>query len=109
LDHELDRLDWNAWLQNFLQWPEVVGWGFAHIWWDPDAGDKVGDDNDGALFKGEVCLEICQPSELSVDPSSLRTDMEAARRCIRTTTMTTETAWERYNVSLGGGTARSLA
>lgn len=109
LAHELDRLDWDVQLQTFLQWPGVVGWGYMHPWWDPNAGDSVGEDDEGHIFSGEVCLDIVAPFELSVDPSSIKQDMSDATWCIRTTTMTTESAWERYDVELAGGAARSLA
>jgi hypothetical protein len=116
LAHELDRLDWNAWLQAFLQWPSVIGWGFAHVWWDANSGNVVGrdeqvsDGDEDRLFEGNVCLDIVAPSELAVDPSSVKADLSDATWCIRTTTMTREAAWEKYNVVLtSGGSARSLS
>lgn len=109
LAHELDRLQWNPTVQKFLQWPEVVGWGYMHPWWDADSGDSLGADDEGDLFEGEVCLDIVAPFELAVDPSSIKSDLSDALWCIRTTTLTCEAAWERWNVVLSGGSARSLA
>jgi hypothetical protein len=115
LVHELDRLNWQAELQTFLQWPEVVGWGYVHPWWDADAGDKVGEltglkeGEDARVFAGDVCMDIVAPFELSVDPSSIKSDLSDAHWAIRTTTLTREAAWERWGVVLSGGSARSLS
>lgn len=115
LNHELDRIDWNVKLQRFLQWPAVCGWGFLHVWWNPDLGDVVGTDieakgdDEGRLFAGDVCVELIPPFQLSVDPSGQDSAMEDATWCIRTTTLTCEAAWERWGVVLSGGSARSLA
>jgi hypothetical protein len=119
LAHELDRLDWKSRLQRFLQWPEVVGWGYLHVWWDADDGDLVGNldpddlDNDGdddRVFEGNICMDIVAPFELAVDPSSVEPNLNDALWCVRTTTMTREAAWEKYNVVLtSGGSARSLS
>jgi hypothetical protein len=116
LAHELDRLSWNTELQRFLQWPEVIGWGFMHPWWDADAGDVVGEDEDvkegedARVFAGEVQLDIVAPFELGVDPSSIKPDLSDATWAIRTTTMTREAAWEKYGkVLTSGGSARSLS
>jgi hypothetical protein len=117
LAHELDRLSWNKRLQRFLQWPEVVGWGYIHVWWDADSGLVVGNDpdpdhdgDDDRLFEGNVCLDIVAPFELAIDPACIDPDLTDARWAIRTTTMTREAAWEKYNVVLtSGGSARSLA
>jgi hypothetical protein len=116
LAHEMDRLSWNTELQRFLQWPEVIGWGFMHPWWDPNAGDVVGEDEDvkegedSRIFAGEVCLDIVAPFELGVDPSSIKPDLSDATWAIRTTTMTRESAWEKYGkVLTSGGSARSLS
>ena len=116
LAHELDRLNWNVELQKFLQWPEVIGWGYVHVWWDADDGDVVGRDDtvkvgeEDRLFEGNVCIDLVAPFELAVDPSSTKSDLSDARWVIRTTTMTRESAWERYGVVLtSGGSARSLS
>lgn len=113
LEHELMRLHWSAELQRFLFWPCTLGYGYMHPWWDASAGDVLdaGNDDvdslsDGAVFEGEIKLDIVAPFELNVDPSALT--MADARWCVRTTTMTREAAWEKYDVALAGGGARSL-
>jgi hypothetical protein len=114
LAHELDRLQWNSRLQKFLFWPASIGWGYLHVRWDPTAGDKVGtdpDDENEAVFAGDIVAELVAPFELKVDPNAVESLPSAdAKWCIRTTTMTCEGAWERYGIMLeaeGGG--RSLA
>ena len=109
LNHELDRLHWSTELQRFLFWPCTLGYGFLHPWWDAKAGDMLlADDGDeeGSVFEGEIKLDILAPFELNVDPSALT--MREARWAVRTTTMTREAAWEKYDVALTGGGARSL-
>ena len=108
LAHELDRLKWDKQLQSFLFWPLTLGWGYVHPWWNPAAGDKIDNDadSDGAVFEGDVCLDIIAPFDLNVDPAAAT--MDDARWAIRTTTMTRESAWEKWGVELTGGGARSL-
>lgn len=110
LAHEFDRLKWSSYLQRFLFWPASLGWGYVHVWWDPDAGKSVGPDPDGELegdiMEGEVCFDIVTPFDLHVDPSA--ETMDQARWAVRTTTMTREAAWEKFDVELTGGGARSL-
>lgn len=107
LAHECDRLDWKPSLTQFMFWPTVIGTGYMHVWWDANSGDTIGtDDDDSTLFVGEVCLEHVPAWELVVDPSAM--SMRDATWCIRTTTMTTEAAWERWDIGLSGGAARSL-
>lgn len=113
LAHECDRLEWGIATQKFLFWPWTLGHGYKHIWWDANAGDKVGDDpeakedEDSALFMGEVCYEDVPAFELTVDPSAKT--MADAKWAVRTTTMTTEAAWERWDIGLEGGAVRNLA
>lgn len=109
LAHEQDRLDWNVWLQSALRWPTALGFGYAHPWWNPDGGDKIGQDEDSGetVMEGNVCLDIVAPFDLHVDPSAAT--MKEARWAVRTTCMTREAAWEKFGVALtGGGEARSL-
>jgi hypothetical protein len=110
LAHELYRLHWNSRLQKFLFWPVTVGWGYAHPWWNPEAGAYVGDDAEEGgeeVFEGEVCIDWIAPFDLLVDPSA--DTMDEARWCIRVTTMSREAAWEKFDVAISGGEpARSL-
>jgi len=113
LAHECDRLEWKKKLQKFMFWTFTLGHAYKHVWWDPDAGDKVGDDNeaqsgeDPSLFMGEICVEDVPAFELVVDPSAR--EMADAKWCVRTTTITTEAAWERWGIGLEGGAVRNLA
>lgn len=113
LAHECDRMEWRTRLQKFMFLPAIYGYGYRHIWWDPDAGDHVGDDDDAkegenaALFQGEVCMEDVPADQLIVEPSA--DTMEAATWCIRTSVITTEAAWEKWDVGLEGGAQRSLS
>jgi hypothetical protein len=116
LEHELDRLSWNVTLQRFLQWPEIVGWGYMHVWWDANAGAVVGRDEqvdkdavEDRLFEGDIKLDIVAPFEMAVDPSCILADWSDANWAIRTTTLTREAVWERWNVVINGGSARSLS
>lgn len=110
LTHELDRLDWNVRLQQFLQWPVALGWGYAHPWWNPKGGSKVAPDPDDdmaePIMEGEVEIDYVAPFDLNVDPSAR--SMREARWAVRTTCMTREEAWEKFDVELTGGEARSL-
>lgn len=113
LASECDRLEWKPRLQKFLFWPWVLGHGYKYIWWDPDAGEHVGelaeydDDEDPNIFEGNVCMEDVPAFELTVDPAAR--EMADAKWCVRTTTMTTEAAWERWDIGLEGGAVRNLA
>ena len=81
LAHECDRLEWAVATQKFLFWPWTLGHGYKYVWWDPDAGDKVGEDEDAkegenpSLFMGDVRMEDVPAFELTVDP--------APRRCAK--------------------------
>lgn len=117
LKHEMDRLDWAVQLHKFLQWPEIIGWGYIHPWWDANDGKVVGHDpdpdkdgDDDRLFEGNICLDIVAPFELAVDPSSQKSDLSDAIWCVRTTTLTRDAVYERYGVVVNtGGGARNLA
>lgn len=107
LSSEQMRLKWPAFLQKFLFWPVTHGWAYAHVYWDPDDGDEVATDEEGSLFLGNSKIEEVAADELSVDPSAM--SMDVARWCIRTTIMTREEAWNRWDVTLEGGAHRTLA
>lgn len=104
LAHEMERLHWNTALQKFLFWPVSIGWGYAHPWWDADAGEYVGEDEDGDVYEGEICIDYVAPFDLLVDPAA--DNMEAARWAIRVTTLTQEAAWEKFDVKISGGDDR---
>ena len=107
LSSEYTRLDWKAWLQNFLFMPTTYGYSYAHIYWDPSKGDKVGSDDEGDLYEGNICLDRVPAFELSVDPSA-KDGLIDAKWCIRETTMTRDAAWDKWDVELEGGARRSL-
>lgn len=114
LSHELDRLHWPNRLQKFLFWPGTLGWSYMHVYWDPDAGEAMGPDPDpdtdgdnDAIMTGNLCMEEIPAFELSVDPGAF--SMEEAVWAIRTTTMTREQAWLRWDVTLEGGATRNLS
>lgn len=109
LSSELNRLKWKPWLQQFMFSPGITGFAYAHVWWDPSDGSKVADEDgdDDALFEGNICLDIVPGFELRVDPAAKT--MTAAKWAVRETTMTRESAWERWGVTLQGGGRRSLA
>lgn len=107
---ELDRLKWRQWLGRFLFWPGVIGHSYAHIYWDATKGAKVGRDeeNERDLHEGDVCIDIVAAFEMAIDPSA-RDDIHQAKWAVRTTTMTREAAWDKFDVDLQGGARRSLA
>lgn len=104
LAHEMERLHWNTALQKFLFWPVTIGWGYAHPWWDADAGKFVSEDDEGEVFEGEICVDYIAPFDLLVDPSA--DTMDAARWAIRVTTLTQEAAWDKFDVRISGGDDR---
>lgn len=105
LGHEMDRLDWDDWLVAFMFWPGTLSISYAHIYWDPEAGEPVGELplNDEApeegtedIFEGNVCLEAVPAFELGVQPGSA--SLEDALWCVRTTTMSDEAIFERWGI-----------
>jgi hypothetical protein len=112
---ELNRLQWEAWIKQFLFKVGTYGMSYAHLYWDPTLGDAVGknpnpdkDADDDTLFEGNIVLEQVPAYELWVAPSAQ--DMRKARWAGRTTTMLREDVWERWGVELPGGTAtRTIA
>jgi len=99
--HEFDRLGWRAWLTEFLFWPATFGWSYAHIYWEPDAGSTLAEDDDGRPIRmGDIEYDIVPANELSVDPSAL--SMDKARWAIRTTVMSREALWETWGVEIPG-------
>jgi hypothetical protein len=111
LSHEMDRLNWRSRLQKFMFWPGTLGWSYMHVYWDPNAGEVLANDPDpdieDAIMQGDICMEEVPAFELSVDPSA--NCMEEAKWVVRTTTMTREAAWERWDVELEGGAERNLS
>lgn len=108
LDHELYRLDWEAFLTAFYFWPTTLGWSYLYVYWDPEQGPSAGE-MDGETYKqGEICVEAIPAFELTVDPNALQ--MDQARWAIRTTTMSREAVWEKWGkIPDGADTGRSLA
>lgn len=105
LTHEMERLHWRKWLADFLFWPTTLGWSYAHVRWDPQAGEKIGNrrDPDGnvtddPLHMGEVCLEKVPAFELVVDPNAM--SMDEAKWCVWTRRMSAEAIFERYGVEI---------
>ena len=109
LGSELNRLEWDTWLPEFMFKPETYGYAYAFVHWNPKEGNKVGKRSDGTgdLWEGQIGLEQVPAYELSVDPAALR--MRNARWAVRSTNMTREEAWERWGVVLEGGAHRSIA
>lgn len=113
LSHELDRLKWPSFLQKFLFWPGTLGWSYVHIYWNAEAGKPMGvlpsEEVDGemdTIMEGAICLDEVPAFELSVAPGAPR--LCEALWAIRTTTMTREDAWLRWDVELEGGETRNL-
>lgn len=110
LDHELDRLNWNTFLQKFMFWPYTLGWSYVHVGWNPDGGDAVGadpDDPDAPVMQGDTTIEEVPAFELRVDPSAK--DMQGAKWAVRSSAMTSEEVWMRWDVDIAGGSDRSLS
>lgn len=113
LDSEMTRLHWKTWLQRFYFWPVILGYSYAHPYWNPEAGEYVGKHdpegpNERDVYEGNIELEIVPAYELSVDPSA-KDDMTGAKWAVRTTVMTRDAAFERWGVELDGGAKRSLS
>ena len=110
LNSELNRLQWNAWLQQFLFKVGTYGMSYAHIYWDPKVGADVGanprttGDDDDRLFEGAIKWEQVPAYELAVNPSA--EDMLLAKWAVRSTTMLREDVWERWNKEVPGGSAK---
>lgn len=109
LAHEMQRLEWPAFMTRLYFWVVGLGWSFVHVRWNPEAGDIVGEVEGETVHRGEIVFEEVPGTEIRIDPNA-RT-WEAARWCIRTVTMTPEAIYEQYDVSgLSAGTLeRSLA
>lgn len=113
LDSELTRLHWKTWLQKFYFWPIILGYSYAHLYWNPDAGEYAGQlySDKGVpqdVYEGQTEMEIVPAYELSVDPGG-KDDMTGAKWAVRSTVMTVDSAWEKWGVELVGGAKRSLA
>ncbi len=113
LNSELNRLDWEEWLQQFLFKVGTYGMSYAHLYWDAKDGKPVGKDpdpdaDDDTLFEGNIKWEQVPAYELSVNPSA--DSMLNAKWAERTTVMLREDVWERWGVDVAGGTAtRTIA
>jgi hypothetical protein len=108
LDHEMNRLQWDSMLTTFYFWPTTLGFSYMHLYWNPDDGEPIGEDDDGELMKGEINVDIVPAFELSVDPNA-RT-MEDALWCVRTTTWSKEAVWEKWGkIPVAPEAGRSLA
>jgi len=94
LTHEMDRVKWGFFLTSFMFWPVTLGWSYAHVAWDPDAGPSLDLDPSGELKQGEIVIEKVPAYEMGADPSA--TDWDAVGWCSRTVTMTKEGVWERW-------------
>lgn len=109
LTHEMERLKWRDWLVDFLFWPAVLGHSYAMVSWDPDLGEVVGEDEEGELHEGQITLDMVPAFELAVDPNAI-IGMLDAKWAVRSTSMTPEAVWERWDVEVEAQEgARSLA
>lgn len=110
LGSELHRLQWEAWVQQFLFKVGTYGMSYAHIYWDPKDGKDVGEnprkpnDDDGRLFEGNIKWEQVPAYELAVNPA--KEDLMLANWAVRSTTMLREDIWERWDVEVAGGSAK---
>lgn len=109
IEHELDRMKWEAMLTRFYFWPVTLGYSFLHVYWDPDAGPEVGKLNEvgklaqpgedaRSVKQGNVCIDIVPAFELSVDPNA-HDSMEEALWCLRTTSWSREAVWDKWGVN----------
>lgn len=105
ITHELERVDWDQWLVDFLFEPAIYGTAYAHVYWDPEAGPAVGElpldeefpeEGSETMFEGNVCIEIVSPHEMSFQPGAKSS--RDALWCVRTTTMSDEAIYERWGV-----------
>lgn len=113
LDHEIDRLHWHQKMIDLYFWVVILGFSYAHVYWDPSQGAKVTDDFvpdqdediPGALhatattydlFEGQVSVDMVPAFEMAIDPNALHFD--EALWCVRTVSMTREACWEKFGI-----------
>lgn len=96
IEHEMDRLKWNALLPEFYQWPVTLGFSFLHLYWDPEDGEEVGQVEEETLYQGNIKIDQVPAFEMSVDPNA--NTFEDALWCVRTTAWTREAIWNKWGV-----------
>lgn len=101
LEHELDRVQWDALVVDFYFWVITLGYSFIHVYWDPTDGKPVGtvklpDDTEQTVNLGNVKFDVVPAFELLVDPNAL--DFEDAMWCLRETSWTKEAVWNKWGI-----------
>lgn len=109
LQHELNRMHWDALLPRLYFWVLPLGWSFIHLYWNPEDGQRIDtpglEAEDGEpVYEGQTNMEVVPALEMSFDPNAKTWDQ--VRWCVRTTNMTEAAIYEQYGVeNVDGDTA----
>jgi hypothetical protein len=97
LAHEMNRLHWATLLPRLYFWVLPLGWSFIHVFWNPEDGGVVGQDEMGVVNEGQINLQIVPGIEVKLDPNAR--DWDEVRWVVRSQNMTREAIYEQYGVT----------
>lgn len=82
-------------------WSELTGCCFLKRRWELTAGNYIGEDEQGALYEGDIEKDIVSPFEIFPD-SNFANGIEGCRSIIHARPMTVEEIWEKWDVTVPG-------